>query len=60
VRFSAGTATVDAPVYERAALGVGSRIAGPAIIEEASSTLLVPPGADAAVDCAGNILIDLA
>jgi len=60
VRFAAGAKPLDTPVYERAKLGVGSRIAGPAIIEEASSTLLVPPGADAAVDGAGNILIELA
>jgi N-methylhydantoinase A len=60
VRFAAGAALIDTPVYERAALGIGSHIAGPAVIEEASSTLLVPPGASAEVDAAGNIVIDLA
>jgi N-methylhydantoinase A len=59
-RFAAGGALVGAPVYERARLGIGSRIAGPAIIEESSSTLLVPPQATASVDAAGNIVVDLA
>ena len=59
-RFAASGTPSQAPVYERARLGIGSRIAGPAIIEESSSTLLVPPGAMASVDDAGNIVVDLA
>ena len=59
VRFADSTAPVDTPIYERARLGIGSQLTGPAIVEEASSTLLVPPGATAVVDAAGNILIDL-
>jgi len=49
----------DMPVYDRYALPVGARIKGPAIIEEASSTLIVPPRARAHVDRAGNLLVDL-
>ncbi len=59
VRFSAAQ-THDTPVYERASLPPGTHLDGPAIIEEASSTLLVPPRAVATVDACGNILIDLA
>jgi N-methylhydantoinase A len=58
-RFAGNSEPLAAPVYERANLAVGSSLTGPAIIEEASSTLLVPPGAMASVDSAGNILIEL-
>jgi N-methylhydantoinase A len=58
-RFAGNAEPLAAPVYERANLAVGSNLTGPAIIEEASSTLLVPPGAMASVDSAGNILIEL-
>ena len=37
----------DMPVYDRYALPVGAGIKGPAIIEEASATMIVPPGARA-------------
>ena len=49
----------DMPVYDRYALPVGAAVKGPAIIEEASSTMIVPPGARARVDRAGNLLVDL-
>lgn len=32
-------------------------IAGPAIVEEAEATSVVPPGATARIDGAGNLLI---
>jgi N-methylhydantoinase A/oxoprolinase/acetone carboxylase beta subunit len=32
-------------------------VQGPAVIEEAMSTLLLPPGATATVEAAGNILV---
>jgi N-methylhydantoinase A len=50
----------DISVYDRYALPVGAGIKGPAIIEEASATMIVPPGARARVDRAGNLLVDLA
>jgi N-methylhydantoinase A len=34
------------PVYERYSLAPGSRIAGPAVLEERESTLVVPVAAD--------------
>jgi N-methylhydantoinase A len=58
-RFASGAESIAAPVYERESLGAGTRLNGPAIVEEASSTLLLPPGASAEVDPAGNILIEL-
>ena len=47
------------PVYDRYLLPVGGAIKGPAIIEEASATMIVPPGARVRVDRAGNLLVDL-
>jgi N-methylhydantoinase A len=58
-RFAADEAPLPAPVYERSALPADAVLTGPAIIEEASSTLLVPPNALARVDRCGNILVDL-
>jgi N-methylhydantoinase A len=50
---------VDMPVYDRYALGIGAQIEGPAIIEEASSTLILPRGSRATVDRSGSLLVDL-
>jgi N-methylhydantoinase A len=58
-RFAHQSQQVDAPVYERASLPLMTTLAGPAIVEESSSTLLIPPGARAIVDAGGNIVIDL-
>ena len=49
----------DMPVYDRYLLPGGGAVKGPAIIEEASATMMVPPGARARVDRAGNLLVDL-
>jgi N-methylhydantoinase A len=49
----------DMPVYDRYALPTGVRLKGPAIIEEASTTVIVPAEARAHVDRAGNLIIDL-
>ena len=48
---------VEAAVYDRAALGAGATIAGPAAIEETATTTLVPAGMDATVDRLGNIIV---
>ncbi len=50
---------VEMPVFDRYALGVGAQVAGPAIVEEASSTLILPRGARATVDPSGSLLVDL-
>ncbi|MFH5926894.1 hydantoinase/oxoprolinase family protein [Roseomonas xinghualingensis] len=49
----------EVPVLDRRRLAAGTEIAGPAIVEEAMSTLLIPPGARAVVEAGGNIAIHL-
>jgi N-methylhydantoinase A/oxoprolinase/acetone carboxylase beta subunit len=44
-------------IYDRTALLAGHRLAGPAVIEQEDSTVLVPPEWEARVDRAGNIVI---
>ena len=46
---------VGTAVYERARLPIGSRVAGPAIVEQADTTTVIPPGCVALVDPAGNL-----
>jgi len=48
---------LDTPVYARAMLPAGTGIAGPAVIEEMSSTVLLAPGQRVEVDRIGNIVI---
>jgi N-methylhydantoinase A len=50
---------VEMPVYDRYALGVGAQVAGPAIVEEASSTLILPRGSTATVKPSGSLVVDL-
>ena len=53
-------AMVETEIRRRGGLAPGSRLAGPAIVEDAGSTVLVPPGATARIDEAGVIHIGLA
>ena len=48
---------VDTPVIDRAALRMGDTVEGPALIEERESTLVLPPGARARRDAAGNLVV---
>ena len=48
---------VDAAVYDRALLGAGDGLEGPAVLEEFSSTVPLHPGFSARVDGFGNLLI---
>jgi N-methylhydantoinase A len=48
---------VDTPVYDRARLGAGDLVEGPAVLEEFSSTVPLHPGFVARVDRFGNLLI---
>ena len=57
VLFSAQRQRVDTPVYQRSRLPLESRFRGPAIIEEMSSTTVIPPDAAFHVDRSGNIII---
>jgi N-methylhydantoinase A len=47
----------DATVYDRAKLGAGDRIAGPAVVQEFGSTVPAHPGFAADVDRYGNLVI---
>ncbi len=47
------------PVFDRYRLVPGTTIAGPAIVEERESTLVVGPGASAVVDDYHNLLMEL-
>jgi N-methylhydantoinase A len=55
VRFTRGDAPVDTAVVPREAVAAGLR--GPAIVEAYDSTVVLPPGAAAALDACGNIVI---
>lgn len=46
----------ETPVYERQELGAGQELEGPAIVEEAGSTTVLPPGVGATVDEWGSLL----
>jgi N-methylhydantoinase A len=48
---------LDTPVHARAKLPAGAKLAGPALIEEMSSTVLLAPGQSAVVDRIGNMII---
>jgi N-methylhydantoinase A len=48
---------VDTPVYDGAALRAGDRFAGPAIIEEATTTVVVPPRFGVEVDPYRNYVL---
>jgi N-methylhydantoinase A len=45
------------PVHARAKLPAGATLAGPALVEEMSSTVLLAPGQSATVDRIGNIIV---
>ncbi len=50
---------VPAKVVDRYALRDGHRIAGPALVEERESTIVVLPGDVVSVSQAGNVVIDI-
>ncbi len=45
------------PVYERESLGAGARLLGPALVLEATSTLVVDPGFALEIDAEGRIVL---
>jgi N-methylhydantoinase A/oxoprolinase/acetone carboxylase beta subunit len=48
---------VPTPVYDRARLGEGVRIPGPAIVEQPDTTTVIPPGWAAVVEATGSLRI---
>jgi len=57
VRFGAW---VETALHDRAHLGAGDVVAGPAVLEEFGSTVPVPPGFTARADAFGNLVLERA
>ena len=57
VRFQDGRC--ETPVIRREALGPGSTLHGPAIVEQLDTTTVLPPGFHAETDDSGNLIIDV-
>jgi N-methylhydantoinase B len=55
-----GGGDVECPVYDRARLRPGDRLAGPAIVEEFGATTVVCPGQRVDVDPFGNLILSRA
>jgi len=55
-RFGDGSA-YDTPVYDHAALPTGRTVGGPAVVEQAESTVVVPPEWDAEVRADGALVL---
>lgn len=55
VRFDAGP--VETPIYDRAKLGAGARITGPAILTQLDSTTVLLPGDEGRIDRYGNLIV---
>lgn len=47
------------PVHHRHQLSIGSEVLGPAVVHEASSTLVLPAGSQAVVDASGSLIVQL-
>jgi N-methylhydantoinase A len=50
---------VDTPVHDRHRLAPGTALAGPALVEEPESTLVLAPGMSCVVDKDGSLVVDL-
>ena len=57
VRFNRGW--FDTAIFDRASLGGGAELAGPAIVEQPDTTVVIDPGATAVVDGLGNLVISV-
>ena len=57
VRFNGGWC--DTAIFDRALLGGGAMLAGPAIVEQPDTTVVIDPGATAVVDGLGNLVISI-
>jgi N-methylhydantoinase A len=60
VYFPAHPQPVPAAVYERAGLAPGTRLRGPAVVEEPESTTVVGVGCEFEIDEYGGLVITLA
>ena len=50
----------DAAIYQRADLGSGAAVSGPAVITEAQTTTILPEGGQAAINGRGDLVLTLA
>ncbi|MDR0360998.1 MAG: hydantoinase/oxoprolinase family protein, partial [bacterium] len=57
--FPEGERFLDTPVYARDRLRAGQTVPGPALVEEAESTVVVGPSASVRVDERGNLLMTI-
>ncbi|HEU5320039.1 MAG TPA: hydantoinase/oxoprolinase family protein, partial [Methylomirabilota bacterium] len=57
--FAEARGFVDTPVYDRYALGPGTRFAGPAIVEERESTAVIGPGAACEIDAGLALVVEV-
>jgi N-methylhydantoinase A len=49
----------DTPIYQRERLPADAAIAGPAVIQQLDTTILVEPGSDASVDAVANLVVSV-
>ncbi|SLN63291.1 Acetophenone carboxylase gamma subunit [Aquimixticola soesokkakensis] len=59
IYFDSLGASVETPIYDHYALAVDAPIAGPAIIEQRESSIVMGPEGTAHVDAKGNLIIDI-
>lgn len=57
--FDLGDGAVQTPVFDAAALPSGAIVAGPAILDSETSTIVVPPGDSLRADGQGNFLLSV-
>ena len=57
VYFGSAFGWKETPVYERAGLSHWAKVIGPAVIEEMSSTTILPPNYEATVDNRANLIL---
>jgi N-methylhydantoinase A len=57
IYFESAAAYIDTPVYDREHLARGQNVAGPSVIEEWTTTIVVPEGWNAEVDRIGNLVL---
>jgi N-methylhydantoinase A len=49
----------DTPIFDRTSLGRKATLAGPAIVEQPDTTVVIDPGATAVIDGLGNLVISI-
>lgn len=57
--YFSGTGKIETPVFKPADLVPGTRVSGPAVIEEPTTTLVIYPGMAAQVAATGNYLLHI-